>query len=813
MPGKVTLPPSSAILLLMFLLISLCAPAQTKRGFQPEDIYTLKDVSDAQISPDGARVVYTVSEVSPDRTRYVSHLWIVPTAGGESKRLTTDEADESTARWSPDGKLIAFYSSRDGQSGLWVIPAEGGQSQLVAHVLRTNFFLNKSGESFTWSPDSRRIAFLSSPEAHPNLAKIAVPDAANNPANSAMGGIPERLRRPLTLEEINQLPPQIREMILRAQGRQAATTTNNPAPTPSAAPAVTPAAVATAPATAAQDDPRVITRLQYKSRTAFSDNLQSHIFIADLLTKKVAQLTDGKYYEHSINWSPKGDEIAFVSNHEPDPDRVNNTDLFVVNVTNGAVRQLTKTKGCEWQPVFSPDGTQIAYLATTRAVTTIDSVAEDTQAFVISAQGGEAKDLSGAIDRRVSMVRWLPGSKGIVFAVSSEGQAKVYASVQGTNQLLTSEFGTISNFAVTQFEPQQRTYAYIFADEFSGAEVWLQSEDSYRGWTKPLTRHNESFHSQLENTRMLEFKAQSDQLDIQCWLLPPTSLHTQSAYLDVPRPEEKLADLIKWYRQLRYIRKYSNYNENDPDVKKLLLQIEQTHREVLNDKNLKKYPVILYIHGGPHGMHGYSFNPTVQALAARGYGVLLINPRGSSGYGQKFADGCVNDWGGGDYRDLMRGVDEALAKFPFLDRDRMGVMGGSYGGYMTNWIVTQTDRFKAAIASASLSNLISFYSTSLYQDLIHAEFGGMPWDNYDLLWDRSPLKHSKNAKTPLLLIHGESDNDVHITQAEEMYTALRMRGVETVLVRYPREGHGIREPQHRVDNLRRVLEWFDGHLK
>jgi dipeptidyl aminopeptidase/acylaminoacyl peptidase len=212
-------------------------------------------------------------------------------------------------------------------------------------------------------------------------------------------------------------------------------------------------------------------------------------------------------------------------------------------------------------------------------------------------------------------------------------------------------------------------------------------------------------------------------------------------------------------------------------------------------------------------MHGYSFNATVQALAAKGYGVLLLNPRGSSGYGQKFADGCVNDWGGGDYRDLMRGVDVALEKFPFLDKDRMGVMGGSYGGYMTNWIVTQTDRFKAAIASASLSNLISFYSTSLYQDLIHAEFGGFPWDNYDKLWERSPLKHIKNVKTPTMLVHGEADNDVHITQVEELYTALKMRGIDTMLVRYPREGHGIREPKHRVDNLQRVLDWFEKYLK
>ncbi|MCA1629558.1 MAG: S9 family peptidase [Acidobacteria bacterium] len=224
-------------------------------------------------------------------------------------------------------------------------------------------------------------------------------------------------------------------------------------------------------------------------------------------------------------------------------------------------------------------------------------------------------------------------------------------------------------------------------------------------------------------------------------------------------------------------------------------------------------PMILSIHGGPHGMYGYGFNPTFQAYAARGYAVLFINPRGSSGYGQKFSDGTLREWGGGDYKDLMAGVDFALKKFPWLDANRMGVTGGSYGGFMTNWIITQTPRFRAAVSSASVSNLVSFYATSLYQDLIHAEFGGFPWDDYDLLWRWSPLRYVRDAQTPTLFIHGELDNDVHITQAEEMYTALRRRGVETVLLRYPREGHGLREPRHRVDALERTLWWFDKYLK
>lgn len=725
-------------LLLICLLVSSLV-AQPKRGLQPEDLYQYKEVADANISPDGSRVAYTVTEVSTDHLRNVTHIWLVSTNGGEPKRITHEEADETTPRWSPDGKWLAYYK----QDGLWIInPDDNSAPQLVTRVARTNFFFNKAGESFTWAPDSKRLAFLSDPSILPKQ----------------MPSVMERLTRPLTPEEIMQLPPATRDMILKAQGK-----------TPDEIKRLE-AEAKNKTGSAPTSDVRVITRLQYKSRTAFSDNLQSHIFIVDVTTKQLRQLTSGNYAEHSINWSPKGDEIVFVSNHEPDPDKVNNSDLFVVNVTTGNVRQLTKTKGCEWQPVFSPDGNQIAYLATTRDVTTIDSVAEDAHAWAIPAQGGkgvEAKNIE-VRDFRVGQIYLRKKWQGGLLSEFNKGSIqirKTYAlrggagvSAMDSSQPLTC-FSTQAiekinfNCQISGVSLSENFIAAVETSPTTPPDLFLWNELLGVGG-KTLSESNKALVSQISFSSYREYNFTNEGFEIQGWLVPPLNL------------DEK-----------------------------------------------KKYPVILYIHGGPHGMHGYSFNATVQALAAKGYGVLLINPRGSSGYGQKFADGCVNDWGGGDYRDLMRGVDVALEKFPFLDKDRMGVMGGSYGGYMTNWIVTQTDRFKAAIASASLSNLISFYSTSLYQDLIHAEFGGMPWDNYDKLWERSPLKHVKNMKTPTMLVHGEADNDVHITQAEEMYTALKMRGVDTVLIRYSREGHGIREPQHRVDNLQRVLDWFEKYLK
>jgi dipeptidyl aminopeptidase/acylaminoacyl peptidase len=807
---KIRLSLIAAILICSILVFTPPASTtqgQTKRGLLPTDLSAIKDVSDAQISPDGSRVVYVVSEVTPDRSRTISRLWTVPATGGEPKRLLNGDASESTPRWSPDGKWIAFYSSRDKQDGLWVVAADGGEPKLATRVIHTNFFLTKAGENFTWSPDSKQIAFLSSPEV---LSQRA-PTEGTTPLQQS--GVPAQVLRPLSREEIEKLPVEVREMIFRAQGQ---------------AMGVRPTSPIENALSALPEDPRVITRLQYKSRTAFSDNLQSHIFTVDLATRELRQITTGLYYEHSINWSPKGDEIVFVSNHEPEPDRVNNTDLFTVNVSNFAIRQLTKTKGCEWQPVFSPDGSQIAYLATKRPITTIDSVAEDSHAFIISAQEGRPIELNKGLDRRVSSIKW-PYGKSPFLHFTDQGRSCL-ESVRdnGKREHRICFRGQVANFSISR----NLDIAYLISIPTGPAKLEVLTPFDRTAYVRnhgpiyglvvlptfegPIIfrSENDTLISSLKPSQPIGLQFNNEGFEIQGWLLPPVSF-TESP------GGATLLKLFELQDQLNDTQR--TYGNEHLHAKTLRLQIDQIKEQIAIENasgkltDYPKFPLILNIHGGPHGMHGYGFNANAQALAAQGYAVLLINPRGSSGYGQKFADGCINDWGGGDYRDLMKGVDVALEKFPFLDKDQMGVMGGSYGGYMTNWVVTQTDRFKAAVASASLSNLISFYSTSLYQDLIHAEFSGpsgnMPWDNFDLLWDRSPLKHIKKAKTPLLLLHGEQDNDVHITQAEEMYTALRMRGVDSVMVRYSREGHGLREPRHREDSLARTIQWFDRYLK
>ena len=654
---------------LVIAIISVLAiTAQAKRAVTPDDLFAIKDVGEARLSPDGATVVYAMSSIDREKNRSVSNLWLVPAGGGQPARLTTGEASDSTPRWSPDGKKIVFASDRDGKSALWIVDVSTRELRRLTPWERSNFFLSKAADMFCWSPDGKQVAFV----------------AAEKP-------------------------------------KQAEST-----------------------------DPRVISRIQYKTRTSFSDNLRSHIFIVSIEDGKVRQLTRGRADEHSINWSPKGDEIVFLSNREQDPDMHLNYDIFAVEVATGAERRLTQTAGCEFAPLWSPDGEFIAYTATRRNMTTIDSIAEDTHVWVIDQKGTEAKEVSAALDRRASSQQWSADGQKVYFLAGDHGKTLIYSAGR--------EGGAVTPIFDGQYQIGSLTtaagnFAFTRTDETAPAELY--GAKATGGEMRRLTSVNAETVAEwnLVKPENVQFKS-FDGADIEGWLIRPAQLQPG-----------------------------------------------------------KKCPLILTIHGGPHGMYGYGFNLTNQIYAARGYAVLYINPRGSTGYGQKFSDGCVNEWGGGDYQDLMKGVDYALAKYDWLDQHRLGVTGGSYGGFMTNWIITQTPRFKAAVAAASLSNLISFYATSLYQDLIHVEFKGFPWDNYDLLWKYSPIRYVKDVTTPTMFIHGEQDNDVHITQAEEMYMALRRRGIQTEMVRYPREGHGLREPAHRLDQMNRMLAWFDRLIK
>ncbi|PYS72830.1 MAG: hypothetical protein DMF73_07245 [Acidobacteria bacterium] len=716
---------------LLFVFLSLLTIVQSQpRRLSSADILRVATVSDAQISPSGEWIVYAVSTAEGDQT--ISTLWIVRVGERLSTVPPTSRQPEQRRNWE-----TLRYAGRPLLPPAW------------------------NASSPRWSPDGKNIAFLATREGQRGIW-VTGPTRA----------VPRFIT---AVRETNFFLTYAGEPFAWSPDSRMICYISASDEEPDR-----------------DDDPRVIDRIQYKSRTSLSDRLRTHVWITDVDAPQPRQLTSGLFYDHALSFSPRGDEIAFLSNHETDPDANNNSDIFAVNL-QGQIRQITASAGCEYEPAWSPDGKWIAYVATKRDLTTIDSVAEDTHVWVTSASGDTRHELTASQDRRARNPRWRSDSRAIYFSANDHGQTLAFEvdlqtekirplfgaidevkSQQNASELKGSLDSTaptaldlhvqVTSFSVSETletpdasptQPRVLVHdpivAAVISDATHPTELWL-----VRGaWMAHVSNHNENFRRGASLIEPEEFRFKSfDGSEIQAWLMKP-----------------------------------SGWRED------------------------RKYPLVLSIHGGPHGMYGYAFSSSFQVFAARGYALLYLNPRGSSGYGQKFADGTINEWGGGDYRDLMTGVDEALRRYSWIDQYRLGVTGGSYGGFMTNWIITQTPRFKAAVSVASVSNLISFYSTSLYQDLIHAEFGGFPWDNYDSLWQWSPLRYARQVQTPTMFIHGEQDNDVSITQAEEMYMALRRRGVVSVLVRYPREGHGFREPKHRVDALERTLDWFDKYLK
>ena len=496
--------------------------------------------------------------------------------------------------------------------------------------------------------------------------------------------------------------------------------------------------------------PKVIERILYKSRTSFSDNVLTKIHLVEVASGNVKVLTDDKFDSHSLTWAPDSKRIAYVSNHTSDPDNNYNNDLFIVDISNSNVKQITNTIGTEHNPNWSPDGKYILYPATIRPLNTKDSSPEDLKLYLYQVANGEVTCLTTDLDERLSGGEWMDDSKHFYFGFPRHGKRVLYkGSIDGKTFTPVID----KEASVGAVNVSNKRISFTMSDFNSANEVYISDNEGKT--VTQLTNESSNWLKDKDLSKKESFWFKShDGVDVQGFIAYPANVPAGT-----------------------------------------------------------KIPVIQRIHGGPHGAFGYSYTDIVEVLTGKGYAVVFINPRGSTGYGQKFSDGTYQAWGGGDYLDLMKGLDYALEKYPFLDKNRMGVTGGSYGGFMTNWVVTQTDRFKAAVTSASVSNLISFYGTSIYPDLIETEFNGMPWDNYSLLWHFSPMAHINKVKTPTLIVHGENDMDVPITQAEEFFIGLKKVGIPTRFVRYPNEGHGMAQPKNRLHNNKELLAWFDKYLK
>jgi dipeptidyl aminopeptidase/acylaminoacyl peptidase len=658
---------------------------------QPDDLYKIAMVEDAQISPDGRRVACVVRRMSREADSYRCAIWVAAADGGDPVQFTFGAGQDRAPCWSPDGQWLAFLSDRAGEKAqLWLLPAAGGEAQRLTDQ-------PEAVERFAWSPHGDAIAFACRVPSHPSTTQAQTPES-NNPAITKTKHAPAR----------------------------------------------------------------VIATLRYKSNgDGFVHDRRRHIFAISVDTGICQQLTFGDFEDADPAWSPDGASIAFSSARHAGHELDSAADVFLVPAEGGEPTRLTSTLGPAAAPAFSPSGTSLAYLGHDDRHA---GGARNTTIWLVDREPSPATPLDLGLDRTVIADMppvWTAGEQ-IVFAVADRGAAGVWraATSGGSAAQLVGGDRAVSSWslsadgsrlAFTASEPAQPPELFLLELDHAGAPT---------GADRRLTSFNDAWLGEVDLVRpeAIELTG-ADGWPIHGWLTRPARF-----------------------------------------------------------EDGRRYPLLLNVHGGPHMYYGWNFFDEVQVQAGAGYATLCINPRGSQGYGEQFARACCGDWGGKDFEDLMRGVDETLRRFRFLDPDRTGVLGGSYGGFMTSWIVGQSERFKAAVSERAVNSLVSLFGTSdIGYWFEQFEVGGTPLDTPRLYAERSPLTYADRIRTPLLILHSENDLRCPIEQAEQLYVALKLGGqTDVAFVRFPEENHELSRsgvPSRRVERFEIILDWFDRHLR
>jgi dipeptidyl aminopeptidase/acylaminoacyl peptidase len=693
-----------ALSLLVAAWLSFAGVAQSKRPMTFDDLMAVKRISDAQVSPNGARVAYVVSEVDKNLNRGKRSIWAASTTGGSPQQLIASDKNDYLPRWSADGKWLAFLSTRDGAPQIFVAGADGSNPRKVTNA-------PEGAGEFIWSPDGKLFAFTTEVYAECQTLNCVA--------------------RRSEVEEKSKVKAVVAD------------------------------------------------RLLFRHWDSFKRGKRSHLFVVPVDGGEPKDLTPGDFDvppfslgdPTAFDFSPDSSEIAFARNTDKGEATSTNNDLFLVSVNGGEARRITGgNAGSDTTPRYSPDGKYIAYRSQARNGYESDRF----RLMLYDRRSGASRELSVGFDRWVGDLVWSPDSQRLFLSVEDRGREAIFQAPMNGDKVGTLISGA-TNAGVT-VSADGRTLAFTRSSLAMPAEVFKANSDG--SGAAQLTRVNADLLAQLDLNPAEDFEYDGAKTPV----VRTAKLGRLKASADIgPGKAVKIHGFI---------------------VKPP--QFDQT----------KKYPMVLLIHGGPQGawFDSWSYRWNAQMWAARGYVTVLINPHGSTGYGQAFTEQISGDWGGAVYADLMRGVDHVV-KLGYVDPNRIGAAGGSYGGYMVNWMLGHTNRFKALVSHAGVYNLTSMYGATEELWFTEWEFKGNPWDNPELYTRWSPHLYAKNFKTPTLVVHGELDYRVPIGEGLQLFTTLQRRGVPSKLLYFPDEGHWILKPQNSELWYKTVLGWFDQWLK
>jgi len=675
--------------LIVFAPARLCAQASGKRLITPQDLWALKRVSSPELSPDGRTVAIVVQEWNIEKNKSTSSIWLVPSAGGEPRKLTAGQASDGSPVWSPDGTRIAFVSKRgeDKVGALYVIRTDGGEAE---KILELPFALSNPH----WMPDGKSLI----------MATMCIPRLVGDWGKESIAAMDKEIKR--------------------------------------------------------RADSKITAKVSEERHFRFwdhwlTDTVASRLVLVDLATKACTDLTPkwDRLFQSSgtvdFDLSPDGSQLALTVNTTPPPYSGNlNHDVYLVPTDgSGTMRNATVDNlAGDSDPAFAPDGRSIVF---TRYAIPYGN-GEVGKLWRHDLTKGTNTPLTEAIDLAISNVEFAADGATMLFSAEDKGVMPIFRmKADGTGLTAVYKEGTST-------ELRSKGGRIVFLNDNSSRPNELFTIDPKSGAVRQLTRFNQALMDQFDLGKVESYWFDGAAGDkVQGWLILPPGFDAA-----------------------------------------------------------KTYPMVQLMHGGPHTMvrDSWSYRWNSHVFAAPGYVVTWVNRHGSTGFGQRFAQSILNEWGVKPLDDILRSTDHLLARFPNIDAKRVAAAGGSYGGYMAAWAAGNTDRFACLIDHAGVNDFITQYGADVTSYGFTKVLGGTPWENSEAMQKNNPTNYAKNFKTPMLILHGELDYRVPYVNGTALYAILQAMNVPSRLVIYPNEHHWIMSPQNAIHWNWEVQSWLERYI-